>query len=59
MCKRKISKNSLINSRGNLKPAYEYVLRNGEIKVLCVVCFNKVVSREILEDIKRIKNKQD
>ncbi|MEM0084349.1 MAG: hypothetical protein QW743_02445 [Candidatus Methanomethylicia archaeon] len=54
ICGRKLSRNSLTISRGNLKPMYEYILKNGEKKFLCSTCFNKIVGLELLEFLEKI-----
>lgn len=58
ICGRKLSRNSLTICRGDLKPIYEYILKNGEKKYLCSTCFNKIVGGELLEFIAKINEER-
>lgn len=53
ICGRRLSRNSLTSSRGDLTPIYNYVLKNGEIKPICVTCFHTLMSKEIARLIKK------
>lgn len=51
ICGRKLSRNSLIEHKEERRSLYEYVLRNGEKRSLCVTCFHDIW--ELREFVKR------
>jgi len=58
VCGRRISRNSLTVSRGDLKPMYEYILKSGERRYLCSTCFNKIIGKELIDFIIRIRGER-
>jgi hypothetical protein len=56
ICGRKLSRNSLIEHDGEMVSMYEYVLKNGERKSVCVTCFNKIIGGEFMDKIREKSN---
>ncbi|MCS7369427.1 MAG: hypothetical protein NDF57_06935 [archaeon GBS-70-058] len=56
ICGRKLSRNSLIEHKEERRSMYEYVLRSGEKRSLCVTCFHKIMGREFIDKIREHGN---
>ena len=49
ICGRKLLKADLIRSRGELVPLYNYIDDDGNVKPLCVTCYHRISSIDLMK----------